>query len=390
MAYHPATGKQYFFVDKCLPFGSSISCAIFQQFSDTLKHIVEFTQKARRNILYAEITNYLDDFLFIAIMLDDCNGMIANFLWVCNKIGCPVSEEKTEQANEVMIFLGMLLNGRTHMISVPIEKHDKAFNLLVEGVNKRKVTIKYIQKLMGTLNFLNCAIVPGRAFTRMMYNKLKIRAKDGTLLKQYHHVNLTKDFLQDCRVWMVFLRNSSCLELCRPLIDLHTDNQAITLRFLTDASKNPRLRMGAVFDDQWLFYQWDYEFVTQNDPSIEFLEFFALAAAIATWGKLPQLQNMRVIIFCDNQAVIQMVNNYASSCPHCMNMIRFIDGLRHNRRIFVKFIRSKDNILADSLSRLDFPRFWKHASRITNPYPDQINPNFLPMDKAWNDFSQLI
>ena len=47
MAYHPATGKQYFFVDKCLSFGSSISCAIFQQFSDALKHIVEFTQKAR-------------------------------------------------------------------------------------------------------------------------------------------------------------------------------------------------------------------------------------------------------------------------------------------------------------------------------------------------------
>ena len=268
-----------------------------------------------------EITNYLDDFLFIAITLDDCNGMIVNFLWVCSKIDCLVSEEKTEQANEVMIFLGMLLNGRTHTISVPIEKHDKAFNLLVEGVNKRKVTIKYIQKLMGTLNFLNRAIVPGRAFTRMMYNKLKIRVKDGTLLKQYHHINLMKDFLQDCRVWMVFLRNSTCLELCRPFIDLHTDNQAITLRFLTDASKNPRLGMGAVFDDRWLFYQWDYEFVTQNDPSIEFLELFALAAALATWGKLPQLQNMRVIIFCDNQAVIQMVNNYASSCLHCMNMI---------------------------------------------------------------------
>ena len=31
-AAHPQTGKTYYFVDKCLPFGASISCAIFQSF----------------------------------------------------------------------------------------------------------------------------------------------------------------------------------------------------------------------------------------------------------------------------------------------------------------------------------------------------------------------
>ena len=29
---NPKDGKTYFFVDKCMPFGSSISCAIFQRF----------------------------------------------------------------------------------------------------------------------------------------------------------------------------------------------------------------------------------------------------------------------------------------------------------------------------------------------------------------------
>ena len=36
-ARHPLTGKWVYFVDKCLPFGSSISCAHFQRFSDALK-----------------------------------------------------------------------------------------------------------------------------------------------------------------------------------------------------------------------------------------------------------------------------------------------------------------------------------------------------------------
>ena len=39
MAEDLLTGKKQFFVDKCLPFGASISCAQFQKFSDALQFI---------------------------------------------------------------------------------------------------------------------------------------------------------------------------------------------------------------------------------------------------------------------------------------------------------------------------------------------------------------
>ena len=39
-AEHPVSKEVYYFVDKCLPFGASISCAIFQAFSDAVAHIV--------------------------------------------------------------------------------------------------------------------------------------------------------------------------------------------------------------------------------------------------------------------------------------------------------------------------------------------------------------
>ena len=39
MATHPTTGKKYYFIDKCLPFGHSISCALFQKFSNAIAHI---------------------------------------------------------------------------------------------------------------------------------------------------------------------------------------------------------------------------------------------------------------------------------------------------------------------------------------------------------------
>ena len=69
------------------------------------------------------------------------------------------------------------------MLSVPDDKRIKAINLVNQALSKRKLTVKEVQKLTGTLNFLNRAIVLGRAFTRGMYQKLKTTDKAGRLLK---------------------------------------------------------------------------------------------------------------------------------------------------------------------------------------------------------------
>ena len=82
-ARHPITLKFYFFVDKCLPFGASISCAQFQSFYDALAHIVKWKVEITLFITNPALTNYLDDFLFIALTYLQCNGMIKVFLDVC-------------------------------------------------------------------------------------------------------------------------------------------------------------------------------------------------------------------------------------------------------------------------------------------------------------------
>ena len=188
MCIHPETGEKWFFIDKCLPFGSSRSCAIFQEFSDALVYIAKMKIRAEKIARNPVLSNYLDDFLFIALKMSVCSTMLKEFLSLCRTIGCPISEEKTETSTEIIVFLGMLLNGRLHVVSVPQDKVIKALNLIQEVIELKKVTIKTIQQLTGTLNFLNRAIVPGRAFTRNMYTKLKITNSKGRPLKQHHHV----------------------------------------------------------------------------------------------------------------------------------------------------------------------------------------------------------
>ena len=159
-AVHPTMKIRYFFIDMCLPFGASISCAIFQVFSDAIKFITDFYMKLKFSIPPG-LTNYLDNFLFIVVSLILCDEAVGLFLDICDKIGCPISMEKTEYADCIIVFLGVLLNGKEHFISIPLEKIIKATNLLLWAIKKRKAKIKFIQQITGTLNFLQKAIVPG-------------------------------------------------------------------------------------------------------------------------------------------------------------------------------------------------------------------------------------
>ena len=65
--------------------------------------------------------------------------------------------------------------------------------------------------------------------------------------------------------------------------------------------------LGAFFQDRWFAKMWDKEFLQKCEPSIAYLELYALTAAILTWQE--DLQSMRIIIHCDNQSVVNMVNN---------------------------------------------------------------------------------
>ena len=115
-AVSPLDGKIYYFVDKCLPFGASISCAIFQAVSDAISYLVKYETK-QDNI------NYLDDFLFVALFEYFCNAQLNKFLQICGEIAFPVSLEKTVWATPCIKFLGLLIDGWNLRVCIPQEKN---------------------------------------------------------------------------------------------------------------------------------------------------------------------------------------------------------------------------------------------------------------------------
>ena len=131
------------------------------------------------------INNYLGDFLYIATSIKKCNKMVKCFLEMCEKIGMPISKEKMEWGRAKIIFLGVLLDGDKFLVTIPEDKRVKVINMLQLFMEKKKSTVKLMEQLAGYLNFLNKAIVPGRAFTRYMYVKFTV---SKLKLKLHHHI----------------------------------------------------------------------------------------------------------------------------------------------------------------------------------------------------------
>ena len=281
-AESPFDSKIYYFIDKCLPFGSSISCAHFQEFSNAVAHIVRFKTKR-------DLVNYLDDYLFVELLKAICDGQMDVFMKVCNQINFPVSIEKTFRGTTLLVFLGLLINTVEQIVSIPVEKIEKADKLISEILRKKKMTLKQLQKVCGFLNFLGRCVVPGCAFTQQLY--MLTRGQNN--LKPHHHIRISSECRKDLDMWLTFIRHPSVY--CHKFMDFSADLSAEEKVFYTDASKNESLGFGGICNKSWMYAQWEQGFIKKWDPSIEYLELFGVLAGALLW--IDRFRNRRVIIF---------------------------------------------------------------------------------------------
>ena len=355
-ARSPIDRQWYHFMDKCMPFGDSINCSHFQHFSNAVAHIV-------RTRTGKDLVNYLDDYLFVTLLKLMCNAQIDLFLTICKKINFPVSMEKTFWASMCLVFLGLLIDMVAMTVSIPVDKIERGLKMINEVLDKKpakcKVTLKQLQKICGFLNFLGRCIVPGRAFTRRLYTVTTVsdKAKQRAVkkLKSHHHIRVSMEMCLDLSMWKQFLQHPSVY--CRPFIDFSKDVMAETINIFSDASHNWNLGMGATCHASWMYQMWDPVFVKDKEPSIAYLELYALTAGVIQW--IHHFQNRRVTLFCDNQSMVSMVNTTTLSCKHCMILIRLLvlKCLVHNVRVFAMFVPSKENVFADMLSHNRIKRF---------------------------------
>lgn len=369
MCPHPISGKKYYFCLKTLCFGSGTSCFLYMKLSNALAHIF-------RHLSGGDICNLLDDFLTCKLDREGCDAYLRVFIKICSEINLPLSDEKTCWSTQVIVFLGLMIDTIRQMVTIPLDKIERGLSELDVIIRSKKITVHQLQKLTGLLNFFCRAVVPGRAFTRRLYAK-------GVGLRQHHHIRVDKEMRNDCLVWFQFLEMSEAVS--RPFLDFTQMYHADILNYYTDGALDPfRIGVGGRFQDRWFSGTISLDDLGELSGSvtIQMVELYAIVLSLSIWIEL--LRNRRVVLFCDNEAVVHMINKSTSSCKVCMIMLRMIVlwSMKFNTRVFCFHVRSSDNTDADLLSRERQAEFlWRNQSALD--LPDELPKEIWPIPLEW-------
>jgi hypothetical protein len=225
-----------FFFDKCLPMGCSVSCQIFESFSQSLQWILT----TKLNVQH--MSHILDDFIFFGPQDSlECKRGLDTFMVLANSLNLPIKHEKTVTPATCVELHGILVDTVTMQLRLPSDKLENAKQMILALSNRKKARLIDLQSVIGTLNFACRAVVPGRAFLRRLIDLTKnVHCKS-------HWIRITRDARKDLHAWLVFLETFNGAVLCLPSAWVTAD----ALALYTDASG---FACAGVFGNDWFVW----------------------------------------------------------------------------------------------------------------------------------------
>ena len=347
-----------YFYDKCLPMGASSSCKIFERFSSSLAYALSSRYEA------SNVIKVLDDFLFLGPTKKECQRHLDSFIHLCNSVNVPLAQHKTVAPCQDLIFLGFRLNTSTGIISIPEDKI-KDYLLSLESCYEAKfVSLRQLKSLIGKLQFC-CAVVPGgRCFLRRLHDRTV------GLRNPNKNIYVTKGMRADLAVWRSFLINFNGIEIMQ---ELFLEGRRTT-HITTDSSK---LGYGGTFGTRFIMGKFPLRW---QEYDIQALEMYPIFAIIGMIGG--QLQHHRLVIHCDNEAVVHAINNQTCKQRTVMHMMRPMVSILLTHRVVWEAVHvpGVSNEICDLLSRGQIPeQLWARAGLRMREMsiPTQLRPENL-------------
>lgn len=326
---------------QCLPFGLSTAPRIFTK---VMRCVVGFL---RRRGLSSVL--YLDDLLLIGNSLAECNKNIHDTVSLLESLGFLINFKKSVLIPSVQCkFLGFIYNSSTMRMNLPKSKVTKACTLCQSIRIKSLVTIQEFSEFLGFITSLCPAVPYGPLYTKQLE-----RAKYLALLA--HHGSYKGTFLLKSEV----INDILWWERVLPVnLGISFQETPFDTEIFSDASKSGWGAWSGVLKTHgW----WNAEEAAQ---SINLLELKATYYAIRCFAH--GYTNSRILLRIDNTTAISYVNRMGGvQFPKYNEIARAIWQYCESRNItlFASYIKSKDNVQADTESRkLDYHSEWELGS----------------------------
>lgn len=311
---------------KVVPFGLKTAPYIFSKIMYTvIKYI--------RNEFNILVFNYLDDILILADTFQECKSHIQTVIKTLQSLGWQISLKKSiiKPAQNIE-FLGIHYDlGRKTMR--PMNKNiDKCIKMANFVSNSVKCDLKLYQRLIGSLNFSSFFTFSGKLHLKFLHRYHGYFSKGFKVIPP--------SFKRYLKVW----EHASMYE------EINIPNNETDSELFTDASNLGW--GGALMEQGEILYTNNTWLNKESALHINVKELLACVFSIKHFSN--KLKNKSVLIHIDSKVTYYWIKKQGSIKNKLAQEIikDFLDILyQNNISIHTKWIKGKDNTLADTLSR---------------------------------------
>ena len=349
----------FFYYDCCLAMGCSQSCSIFERISDSLVWIMKVHYKIEN------IVKVLDDFIFIEKTALKCQNSLEIFIRVCNFLRIPLAMNKTTWPAQSIIFLGLLIDSQKMIVQLPHDKLARYSEEISKSLGQKTIKLRDLKSIIGKLTFATSVVTGGRCFLRRLHDATK------GVLELDKSIPVSNDIKLDLQVWESFMVSYNGKHVITMLGNLD-------FKFTVQTDASP-IGYGAIIGTKYFYGAFPGKW--QKLP-IHLLEFYPILITFLMCQEM--FRGEAVEIFTDNMVVMYAINNLTCSDVTLMGVIRrFVRVLLDfNIQVRATYISTKDNYVADSLSRLQVqPEHLYQLGLDPNQHwlvPAHLRPNNFP------------
>ena len=359
---YPATGIKFKFTgddkytymyDTRLMFGASESVGVFHRITQSIVRMM------RRKGFHSTIC-YLDDFLIMEKTYDRCKLAMDTLQQLLIRLGFTLNYNKCVQPTQRLTFLGIDIDMVQQMLFIPPAKLNSIRDSTLQALSWNKATKRQLQSLVGLISWGAKCVKAIRPILRSLIDL------QSPLKHPSHRIRLPAFVKMDLAYfhnWCVKFNGVSFAQRFQPNTVVWTDS-------------SPEAGAAYSSDKDFLYHSWSADFPGIMSQPIYIKELAAVLLAFHRWA--PLWHNKSVHIHTDNQATKWAIRKGLSKNVVANALLKELLWIAamFNISVNVSYITSKNNVIADALSRMHDSRFltnlisllWDQDINIASPY----------------------
>ena len=295
--------------------------------------------------------NYLDDLIGVEEP-DRGTEAYVSLGKLLESLGLLENFEKACPPNTIQAVLGVQINTVDLTMSVTPERLEEIRKIVKEWSLKMSASKNELQSLIGKLIFVAACVQSSRIFLNRMLCLLRSMSTNQSVVK------LSECFRKDLRWWSLFVNKYNGVSFIPSSIWNEPDVVFSTDSCLTGC--------GGVCGKE--YFHVDFPSAIVNlDLRIHHLELLGVLLGVRSWGY--KCQSMKLQVFCDNQASVDVINSGKARDKFMASCLRelWLEVAMFGFELRAVHLPGVDNRIADSLSRWNIhPKYQKMFREFTN------------------------